>query len=47
MTNIWGDRFVYPDMNIVYSIKVSKYYIIPLKYVQLYYVLIKRQNLES
>lgn len=24
MANIWGDRFVYPDMNIVCSIKVLK-----------------------
>lgn len=24
MTNVWGDRFVYPDMDIIYSIKVSK-----------------------
>lgn len=44
MTNVRGDRFVYPDMDIIYSIKVSKYYIVPLKYVQLHYLSIKKQQ---
>jgi hypothetical protein len=33
MINIWGDRYIYYDLNIIQCIHISKHYMDPHKYV--------------
>jgi hypothetical protein len=47
MTNIWADRYAYPDSNIIQCIHVSKHFMLPHKYVHLYVPIKNKKNLTS
>jgi hypothetical protein len=47
MINLWGDKHVYPDLNIMQHIYISKYPIASYKYMQLYVSIKKNRHCEN